>query len=586
MFCTKCGTILDEGNDFCTKCGNSVQPTYPPEHNAQPAYPPYSNTQPTYPLQSNAQPAYPPQTNTQPTYPPLNYVQPTPAEPGSAEFVPESKPRRKNNPITIILLGIIAVCLIALVVRLFFWPQPAQTTSDSIGGQNSEPKLTAVKPGQEPDPASSPESSDIPPSTDSPDSSEKPAPEEARLLLPQMDCSTARIPITEAIYEYFTGEQGYEGPAPISSRTHGAWMNLADGEADIIFLVAPTEDELDYFAGKGMDIEMKVYGYDGLVFIGNESNPIRTLTSAQIRDIYSGKISNWNQVGGTNADIMVYIRNQDSGSQRLFESLVWDGYTMPDFSRMGFSQDEINPTVTQRVDTYYEYGGMDEIVRDVLINQYSIGFNIMSYIDNTFGDSTLKLFAVDGYLPTTENFASGRYPYITTSYVAIRADEPADSPARQLYDWIGSPESERIISENSTLTVSFSDSVFIRAGMGFKPPAVSNPSGGEAPVVTNPPIVDTPIELDYLTEMILKLNRQYISRYDLLYFNLDDLSYLRNGIYALSGYIFQTDIYSQYFNSQSWYNGTISSDSEITALFNDYQKENLKVIIERANELS
>jgi len=115
-----------------------------------------------------------------------------------------------------------------------------------------------------------------------------PEPATTKPQLPQMDCSTARIPITNAIYDLFTGTYGYEGPEPMSSKTHGAWLNLANGNADILFLVAPTEDELNYFAEKNVDIEMKVYGYDGLVFIGNESNPIENLTSHQIRDIYSG----------------------------------------------------------------------------------------------------------------------------------------------------------------------------------------------------------------------------------------------------------------------------------------------------------
>ena len=78
-------------------------------------------------------------------------------------------------------------------------------------------------------------------------------------------------------------------------------------------------------------------------------------------------------------------------------------------------------------------------------------------------NDSLKLFNIDGYAPTTENFANGNYPFVTTSYVAIRADEPEDSPARQLYNWIGSEESRAIIEENSTLSVDFSDSIVIHA---------------------------------------------------------------------------------------------------------------------------
>lgn len=379
--------------------------------------------------------------------------------------------------------------------------------------------------------------------------------------LPQIDSSTARIPITDAIYSLFTDTYGYAGPKPLASKTHGAWLNLADGKADIIFLVAPTEDELAYFAEKHVDIEMKIYGYDGLVFIGNESNPVQNLTTRQIRDIYSGKVKNWNAVGGENADMIVYIRNAESGSQRLFESLVWDGYEMPDFSRLNFREDEINPTVTQRKTQIKVEQDMDTITKSVLLNQYSIGFNIMSYIDSEFAGSTLKLFSVNGYAPTTENFASGKYPYLTTSYVAIRADEPEGSPARQLYDWVSSQESYDLIAQNSTLTVSFSDSVIIKAGAGL-------PAKQSAPAQ----------KMD-LIEMILRLDKEYISWLDLAPYTPDEIGYIRNGVYALSGKIFKTKKYADFFGAQSWYHGTSPTDSVIAKKFNDFQKKNLELLL-------
>lgn len=436
-------------------------------------------------------------------------------------------------------------------------------------------------------------------------------------VFPQIDCSTARIPITNAVYELFTGKYGYEGPAPICSKTHGAWLNLADRIADILFLVAPTDDELAYLASKNVDIEMKVYGYDGLVFIGNESNPVKNLSSKAIRDIYSGKITNWRDVGGENADIVVYIRNPESGSQRLFESLVWEGYDMPDFSRMGFRESEtIDPRVTQRSAQTIVDNGMESITQNVLLNQYAIGFNIMSYIDEEFAGSSLKLFAVNGYMPATENFTSGKYPYLTTSYVAIRADEPAGSPARALYDWVGSQESYGIIERNSTLTVSFSDSLVVRAGeamprRGFSDEGVETETGGG--YVNGDGYGFTggngggnngaggfgdnggnngagggyggfSYEKEDISDMILKLNRQYITRGDLLQYDAEDAAFLRNGIFALSGKIFKTKKYSDYFSGQYWYYGYETDDNAVQIRFNDYQKKNLAVIMEYEKE--
>ena len=67
---------------------------------------------------------------------------------------------------------------------------------------------------------------------------------------------------------------------------------------------------------------------DALVFIVNPENPVKNLTSDQVRKIYTGEISNWKEVGGMDHAITPYIRNADSGSQEKMETLVMDGLKM------------------------------------------------------------------------------------------------------------------------------------------------------------------------------------------------------------------------------------------------------------------
>ena len=451
-------------------------------------------------------------------------------------------------------------------------------------------------------------------------------------VLPQIDNSTARIPITDAIYAYFT-ERGAQGPAPMCSKTHGAWLNLADGQADIIFLIAPTADEMQYFADAGVDIEMKVYGYDGLVFMGNASNPAQNLTSAEIRAIYRGDIRNWAGVMDSPAsgEIVAYIRNPESGSQRMFESLVWTGYEMPDFQSLGFEEGEVVGATPQKVE---EVNDMSEITLNVMENRYSIGYNIMSYVSNVFlGDvveatkvvttgsvnlrafdgleadvvatvpagaeleyagytrfderdvawyrvyyeddvlwvssrysrleqdnSALKLFDVDGYAPTTENFANGSYPFVTTSYVAIRADEPAGSPARQLFDWIGSDASRTIIAENSTLSVGFSDSVVIHARTG-------DPDG--AAVAT---VVDD-------------LATRRLTRVELCAFTEDELVRIWQGCYAQAGLRFHQADCRSAFEGRAWYAPSVDSYGEAYAQMDDVLRANCDLTAQYLSEL-
>lgn len=260
---------------------------------------------------------------------------------------------------------------------------------------------------------------------------------------PLIDSSTARKPITAAIYEYFMSACTDESRLPQCSKTHGAWLNLADKGADLVFLVAPTEEEDAYFREKKVNVEMKPYGYDGLGFIVSPDCPVKELTSDQIRGIYECKITNWKEVGGPDAEIHPYFRDEQSGSQRLFEDFLWPDGNIPDFASM--------------TDHFYFSDDMAGVTECVAYDPYAIGYNIVSYLNLEYEDY-ITAVKIDGALPTTENFANQTYPFITTAYVAIRADEPEDSPTRMLYDWIGSPESIEIIEGNSSLSVQVGES--------------------------------------------------------------------------------------------------------------------------------
>jgi phosphate transport system substrate-binding protein len=264
---------------------------------------------------------------------------------------------------------------------------------------------------------------------------------------PLLDSSTARIPITAALYGLFVRQYGVPGPEPICSKTHQAWLNLADGTVDLILCIAPTAEEQAYLNAKDVDVAMRLYGCDGLVFLGNADNPVQDLTQDQVKGIYRGEIVNWSQLGGPDQKINAYYRDDQSGSQRFFETLVWKDEEIPDFGSLDLIlSDE-----------------MSDITYSVISDPYAIGFNIMSYVDMAFSDPKLMLFAIDGIAPSTETLADARYAYITQAYVIINADEPANSPARWLFDWFGCEISRELIANNSSLSVIFGDPVILKA---------------------------------------------------------------------------------------------------------------------------
>jgi phosphate transport system substrate-binding protein len=109
----------------------------------------------------------------------------------------------------------------------------------------------------------------------------------------------------------------------INSQTHGAFMNLIDGEADIIVVSShPSPDEKAHAAEAGVTLIETPIAIDAFVFIVNEANPVKDLTIDQIRKIYTKQIINWSQVGGTDSEMKVFTRPRNSGSEETMRALV------------------------------------------------------------------------------------------------------------------------------------------------------------------------------------------------------------------------------------------------------------------------
>lgn len=247
---------------------------------------------------------------------------------------------------------------------------------------------------------------------------------------PVMDSSTARKPLVQNIYRFFCLDTGYGGAEPLCSTTHGAWLNIADKKADIALLAAPTEEEETYLKEQGVEVEMKLYGGDGLVFIGNSACGVTDLTLDEVRAIFRGEITNWSELGGADHAIHVLYRDDQSGSQRLFEKMLFKDGDVPDYEALGFN----------RLDE------MSTLVSACLDDPYAIGYSIMTYLNDVYSNEALLAFSLNGYSATPENVRTGDYPLGTKGYVVIRSDEPEDSPARRLYNWFGSPLSDTFLT--------------------------------------------------------------------------------------------------------------------------------------------
>ena len=261
---------------------------------------------------------------------------------------------------------------------------------------------------------------------------------------PKLDGSTACIPLMAQMMADTTGIDLEVAQSGISvSTTAYAWENFGlypDEEYTARMLVV--YEAPDYVKEElkeaNAQLEQKPIGRDALVFIVNENNPVKSLTRQQLKDIYAGKITNWKEVGGEDLAIVPFQRGEDSGSQTLFRKLLIQGGELMD------PPTELAPAAMgELVDSIAAYNN----------SANAIGFSVYYYIDQMYSQPGLRLLAVDGVTPSNDTIASESYPLCNEFYAVLHADAAADSPERQLYDWLDTAAGQDCIKKSGYVAV-------------------------------------------------------------------------------------------------------------------------------------
>lgn len=172
------------------------------------------------------------------------------------------------------------------------------------------------------------------------------------------------------------------------------------------------------------DVQPTRVALDALAVYVHQENPIRSLTMAQLGDIFGGRITNWSQVGGPDRAIVLYSRENNSGTYAYFKEHVLGG---GDFA------------VTAQT-----LPGTAAVINAVAHDPSGIGYGGIGYAT---GIRTVPIAGEDGQAiePTMENATSGRYPLARFLFMVTRG-EP-QGMARQFIDWIRSPEGQGLVED-------------------------------------------------------------------------------------------------------------------------------------------
>lgn len=142
--------------------------------------------------------------------------------------------------------------------------------------------------------------------------------------LPKLDGATALYPLYAAFVEATYPEKSYPSydSEVMVSTTPYAYENLFSGKVDMIFAAAPSASQKKTAEQKGLQLTLTPIGREAFVFFVNKKNPIDNLTVDQITDIYMGKVTNWEQLGGKDDPIRAFQRPEDSGSQSALQAMM------------------------------------------------------------------------------------------------------------------------------------------------------------------------------------------------------------------------------------------------------------------------
>ena len=234
--------------------------------------------------------------------------------------------------------------------------------------------------------------------------------------------STTVLPIAQKTAEvYMDNNPG----SNISVRGGGSGVGIAsllDKNCDIASSSRPIKDtELDKAVINGVDATANIVAWDGLAVIVNPTNNISKLSKKQVRDIYTGSISNWSQLGGSDEKIVVVSRDTSSGTFEAFLTLVLEGGKTRADALMQASNQAIATTVAGTP------GGI-------------------GYVGLGFITSSVKALQVDGVMPSRETVISGKYP--VTRPLFMYTNGKPKGLVKEYLDFILSDEGQKLVEED------------------------------------------------------------------------------------------------------------------------------------------
>lgn len=236
--------------------------------------------------------------------------------------------------------------------------------------------------------------------------------------------STTVQPLAEKLAEAFMTENA---GVRIDVQGGGSSVGVkaaAEGTSDIGMA---SRDIKDSELTESPNLKVIVIARDGIAIVTHPDTPVSDLTIEQVRDIFSGKITNWKDVGGEDQSIILVSREEGSGTRAAFEEMVMgEDVLIAASSILQPSNGSIRTTVSTTPN--------------------SIGFLSFGYLDNT-----VKSISINGVAPTEPNAVNGTYPIVRPLNMLTNG-EPTGT-VKAFLDFILSEAGQKIVVDDGYISV-------------------------------------------------------------------------------------------------------------------------------------
>ena len=190
---------------------------------------------------------------------------------------------------------------------------------------------------------------------------------------------------------------------------------VSEGRCDIGLSSRDLKDE-----EKDAGLEATEVALDGIAVVVNSENEVSDLSMEQIKDIYTGKITNWSELGGADSEIVLIGREAGSGTRDGFESI----------------------TETEEQCAYrQELTSTGDVITTVSKNPNAIGYASLAAVDES-----VKTVTVDGVSPSEDTISDGSYKIQRPFMLVTKADSQLSDAAQKFFDYATSAEAAEIIS--------------------------------------------------------------------------------------------------------------------------------------------